>query len=262
MNPIRLTLPAALALACAAPMFAQGTSQGVLDNLDARFKFRVAGQAASLQDKLDGRVFGMGFEVGYTHPLGRFSAELGYMYKSGQEYRDDVTAMATASGKKIDPRYSADARKNSLDGTTLRLGYERDPKAEWTWGAGLQLNFSRFKHQYAGTVSDGYSSQNDPIHDSAGNRPADAMSATYMDTYNGTPTKSALGVSPYAGFHYRIDESSGLECNVLLLNYTSTNYVHVAGTVADTTGGHTDRDSLATKSRFTPHIEFAYVFRF
>lgn len=258
MNPIRLTLPAALALAWAAPMFAQGTPQSLLDNFDARFKFRVAGQAASLQDKLDGRLFGMGFEVGYTHPLGRFSAELGYMYKPGQEYLDDVASMGKATGKTLDARYSADARKNSLEGTTLRLGYERDPKAEWTWGAGLQLTFTRFRHQYAGTVSDGYSSQNDPYDP----RPAGALAATYLDTYNGTPTKSALGLSPYAGFRYRIDESSGLECNVLLLNYTSANYVHVAGTVADTTGGHTDRDSLDTKSRFTPHIEFAYVFRF
>ncbi len=258
MNPIRLTLPAALALAWAAPMFAQGAPQGVLDNLDTRFKFRVAGQAASLQDKLDGRMFGMGFEVGYTHPLGRFSAELGYMYKSGQEYLDNAAVIATVPGKSLDPRYSADARKNSLEGTTLRLGYERDPKAEWTWSAGLQLNVTRFRHQVAGTVSDGYSSQNDPYNP----KPAGAVAATYLDTYNGTPTKSSLGLSPYAGFHYRIDESSGLEFNVLLLNYTSTNYVHVAGTVADTTGGHTDRDSLTTKSRFTPHIEFAYVFRF
>lgn len=258
MNPIRLMLPAALALAGALPMFAQGTPQGVLDNLDTRFKFRVAGQAVSLKDNLDGRMFGMGFEVGYTHPLGRFSAELGYLYKPGQEYRSDVTGMATANGKTIDARYSADARKNSLDGTTLRLGYERDPKAEWTWSTGLQFNFTRFKHQVAGTISDGYSSQNDPYDP----RPAGAVAATYLDTYNGTPTKSALGVSPYAGFHYRIDECSGLEFNVLLLNYTSANYVHVAGTVADTTGGHTGGDSLDTKSRLIPHVEIAYAFRF
>ncbi|HJV48691.1 MAG TPA: hypothetical protein VJ549_05400 [Geothrix sp.] len=252
MNPIRLTLSAAFALASVVPL----SAQGVLDNLDTRFKFRVAGQADSLHDHLAGRVFGMGFEVGYSHPLGRFSAELGYLYKPGDEYRYDT--WSTAAGKTVDPRYSADARKNSLDGTTLRLGYERDPKAEWTWGAGLQFNFTRFKHQVMGTVSDGYSSQNDPYDP----RPAGAVAATYLDTYNGTPTKSALGVSPYAGIHYRIDESSGLEANVLLLNYTSANYVHVAGTVADTTGGHTAADSLDTRSRFVPHIEIAYVFRF
>ncbi len=246
MPVTRLALAGALLAAAASPLASQGS------DLDTRFKFRVAGQAAGLQDKLDGRLLGMGFEVGYRNALGRFTAELGYFYKSGQAYRAEVGGMATVPGKTVDPRYSADVRKNGLDGTTLRLGFERNPGEELTYHAGLQLTFNRFRHQYMGTIADGYSDRNDPWNP----RPSDAKPGTYLDTYNGVPIKGNLGFSPYAGIDYRLDESSSLEVNLLVLNYKSYDYVHVAGAQS------TAQDRLDSRTRFAPHVEFAYVFRF
>lgn len=246
MHVTRLALVGALLAIAAAPLASQDSA------FDTRFKFRAGGQVAALQDKLDGRLFGMGFEVGYRHPMGRFTAELGYFYKSGQAFRTDVSAMPLAPGKTVDPRYSADVRKNGLDGTTLRLGWEPTPGQVLSWHAGVQLSFSNYRHQYMGTLADGYSDKNNPLNP----RPSDAKPGTYLDTYNGVPVKHDLGLSPYAGLDYRLDDSSSLELNLLVLNYKAYDYKHVAGSLS------TAQDRLDSRTRFAPHVEFAYVFRF
>ena len=263
MNFLKIALPLALLLAM--PLRAESAEGPV----DTRFNLRVGGTASTLKDHLDGRTFGMGFEVGYTQPWGRVSAEVGYIYNSGQEYLDNNASLRFAPGATVDNRFSADGRKNQLDGMALRFAYRSLPKEDWGWNAGLMLNFTRFKQEYLATVADG----NTPQITSAVKAP---MSATYLDTYNGTLSKSAIGFSPFVGITYTIDRNSAIQVNLLLLNYTAANYVHVAGTLPkpagtewnDTglnsvyLGGHIGQDHVDTTTRFVPRFELAYSFCF
>ncbi|BDU71821.1 TonB-dependent receptor [Mesoterricola silvestris] len=212
--------------------------------VEVQFKLRSALGIAHSQDHLTRKTLGCGLEVGFNTSAGRFSAELGYQYKPGDQYREDVSTFPVAPGANpADPKASVDSRKTQLDGLTLRLAYGRELRGAWAWQAGVQIGGSRFRQEYLADV-------------------ADANWSTWEDTYHGTLTHSTVSVSPYLGLVFRVNEGSSVELNLLGLRYTSANYVHVGGTVPGWGEGHTGSDSVALKSRMIPHVEIAYAIRF
>lgn len=211
---------------------------------DTQFKMRVGTALASPKDELNPRMFGFGVEVGYTTSFGRFGLEAGYQYIPGSQYLTDLSRMETATGATIDPDYSVESKKNRVEGLMGRLSYEYGfAGTDWALRVGAQVGGARFRHEYIGDIGDtGW--------------------ATYEDTYNGTPTKSAVAVSPFAGVRYSVNEFSAIEVNLIGIAYKSIDYRHVAGTVPGSWEGNTGSDYLVEKNRMAPHLEFAYVFRF
>jgi len=254
---------AALALLSA---YAGAQEQQSENGFFAGLKLKTAAQAASRQDNLMPTYLGFGFECGYQLDFGRLSAEVGFMYKGGRQYLTDLTKMENASEATtteawgdpwmcdINLNKSVDSRKNQLDGLTLRLAYERPFKSFLVRG-GLQLANFKFRQEYIGDVrdEDGY----------------------FRDAYNGVTDKGGLSISPFLGLSLPILTNHFVELNVVGLNYKSVNYVHVAGSVvyysivngviSDGNGpqnSQTKLDRIEESSRFIPHIELVFGFRF
>lgn len=214
------------------------------DPVDVQFKVRTALGFARPTDHLTRKSLGCGLELGFNTAAGRFSAELGYQYKPGDQYLEDVSAFPVAPGANpADPKASVDSRKNQLDGLTLRLAYGNALSRSVGWQAGIQIGGSRFRQEYLADLGDtGWN--------------------TWEDTYHGTLTRTTIAVSPYVGLVFKVNEGSSVEINLLGLRYRTANYVHVAGTVPDWGEGHTASDSVALKNRMVPHAEIAYAIRF
>lgn len=225
------------------------------------FKLRGALQLTSLQDGLGSKVLGMGLEGTFPCGKGQFSCEVGYQFKTGSEYNADLGKMDLASsGTVINQDFSVNSQKNKLEGLLLRLGYGAPLSPAWAWKAGLQFGGAKFTNQAIGFITDGSI-------DAGGN----LNNASYLDTYASANSKATIAVSPFASVVYHVDATSSFEVGVLLLNYKSFLYNHVAGT--ETTdpvepdpnyvwGGHVSQDSYIQKNRMVPHVEFAYVFHF
>lgn len=233
-----------LALPMALLGMGAGVAQAQEGGLFSEFKLRtgialtksVSSEANSGNDHLTSRMLGGGLTLGYQFGKHSVSAELGYQYKPGDQYLVDVTGSPRTLGLNApDPAYSVDSRRNSLSGVTLRLSYEQSLDAEWSLRGGLQLGGGRYRHEYIGDVSDG---------------------STYENTYNGTPTKSSMPLSPFLGFGYRFNPGSSLELNLVSLAYKSITNVHTLE--ANDHGS----DALRENSRRQLHIEVGYVFRF
>lgn len=240
-----------LALCAAAHLGAQ--APGVTTAFKVRGGLQVASKA---EDGLTNRLMGFGLEASTGAWGGSVFAELGYQFKPGTQFRSDLGGMARTSGTTINAASSVESVKNSLQGVYGRLGYEKAINADWAWRAGLQLGGSTFRHEVLGQVTDG-------TYDASGT----PKNATYQDTYLGTPSKSTLALSPFAGMSYKVDENSSVEFGLLLMNYKAIAYQHVAGTEKSGTPGyvwhgHTTADALRETNRFAPHVEVAYVFRF
>ena len=213
---------------------------------DAQFKLRTGYELGTNQDGLKSRTLGFGLDFGYDPGFGRFGAEIGFQYKPGDQYRSDVSTFPVVAGMPApDPAYSGDLRRNSLEGLTLRLSFEKTIAATpWAWRAGIQVGGAKFRQEYLGDIADtGY--------------------ATYEDTYNGAITKSDTAISPFVGVSYRFDEASSVELNLVGVAYKAINYVHVAGQGVDASGHSiTTLDYITETSRMRPHIEIGYAFRF
>lgn len=235
----RCTFPALLALAGAQGLAAQA------DPLEFVVKLRSGVALSSPKDHVSRKTLGMGLELAYASPAGRFSAELGYQYVPGDQYLSNVTAFPTAPGAPpLDAAASVDSRKNQFEGLTLRLAYGMDLTPRWSWQAGIQAGGSKYRQEYLGDV-------------------ADANYTTYEDTYNGVVNHTAVPLSPFAGVRFRINDASSVELNLIALRYTSANYVHVGGTVpGDYGSGHTSLDHVDLEKRTLTHVEVAYGIHF
>ena len=213
---------------------------------DVQFKLRTGIQTDTNDDGLKARTLGFGLDFGYETALGRFGAELGFQYKPGDQSKTDVSGFPVKPGALAPSNtYSGDIRRNSLEGVTVRLSFEQPLSGSAvSWRAGIQFGGAKFRHEYLGDLSPN-------------------SSYTYEDTYNGVATKSMLAMSPFAGISYRLSETSAVEFNVLVLNYTAIKYVHVAGQSTDPSGHSiTTLDYTTNQSRMVPHLELGYSFRF
>lgn len=227
--------PAVFAILAGASLQAQDAGLGVA------LKLRT-GYGLSQADGLARRTFGFGFDFSEGLGGGRLGLELGYQYKPGNQFLLDPSTIATSKGTTVNPLISVDSRKNQLGGVDVRLSFAHPiASSPWSWQVGTQIGGSKFRQEYIGDVTDG---------------------ATYEDTYNGIATRTTLPVSPYAGLVWNFSPEDALELNLMVLNYTAANYVHIAGTVRDSMGGNTAQDFVSTRKRSIPHIELAYAFRF
>jgi len=226
------------------------TSKG----FDAQFKIR-GGLGLQTDDHLARRVMGFGLDFGWGLDFGRFGLEVGYQYKPGSQYIQpfsSTAAGATDPFPQSNPNLgitSVDSRKNTLEGMTARLSFQRDFNADWGWQGGVQLGGSRFKQEYIGDVT--------------------AKDFSYEDTYQGTPVKSTLGVSPYVGVIYHVNNDSHLEFNLIDIGYKSINFVHHPGSAIvagnpNQPGSHLvyAGDTLEESSRHLLHLEIGYAFHF
>jgi hypothetical protein len=221
----------------------------------AGLKLRGAFQAASREDSLMPVYLGFGAECGYQLGFGRLSAEVGFMYKAGRQYLDDLTKMEVLNGNSLNlvpgpnwseswkPYVSVDSRKNQLDGITLRLSYEK-PFDGFAVRGGLQLGILKFRQEYIGYLT--------------------GANWAFRESYNGVTDKGNLSVSPFVGISFPILTNHFVELNVVGVNYKSINYVHIAGQQEDwdiPTGPY-PLDRISESSRFMPHIELTFGFRF
>jgi hypothetical protein len=219
------------------------------------------GYGLSTQDNLRASSLGFGFNVSYGLPVGKLGVELGYYYKTGDQYIEPVNGAAPAPLSSVNLDKSGDSRRNQLDGFAVRLSFQQKINADWEWQAGLMLGGTRFKHEYVGDIQGTEWTPDNPN--------------SWRDTYSGTPVEGGLKVSPYAGVSVKVTDHSSFEVNLLALNYSSINYVHHPGSGtydfdpgSDGTAGKiaphnaVPGDSLVKKNRLSPQLEFGYVFHF
>lgn len=213
--------------------------------MDVAVKVRVGIQAASVKDNLNNKTIGFGFDTGFNTAFGRFGVELGWFYKPGDHYNDNIAAIPVAPGNSITPSKAVESRKNQIEGFSGRLSYQKKLGECWGFIGGVQLG-STYRQEYIGDV--------------AGTNTGSTAGA-FRDSYNGNTQKTVLGPSPFVGVTYQINSFSSLELNVVALRYTAINYVHQAGYVA---GNNRDvsHDYTVENARTLPHIEVGYVFRF
>ncbi len=237
---------------CAAlvPLSAQETG------FNKELKIRV-GLGLSTQDNLRPASQGLGLDLGWTAPYGRIGVELGYFYKTGNEYVEPIGTKAPGSLYATDLALSGDARRNQLDGFALRLSFRKNLNADWAWSASLMLGGTKFKHEVVGDVR---SEHWDPWDGSDEH--------SWRDTYSHPFTEGGMKLSPFASLRYKVGPSSSLECTVLALNYTSVQFTHNPGSgtydVDHRLSAHNGfpKDGLTKHNRLVPHVEFAYVFHF
>jgi len=207
------------------------------------------GYSLTTQDQLNASSLGLGLSADHSlsHALS-LRGELAYVYNPGRTYRADLLP-AAAGQSQPDPARSADVRKNKLEGLVLRVSAIRGLHQGWSLQGGLQLGNSRFTHEYIGNTVN--------------------TSRSYLDTYNGVPTKSALGVSPFAGVQIDLDKDGALELNLIAVSYKAIDFRHTPGSPlvsGDPTrpGSHLvyRGDHLEERSRMRLAVEFSYRFRF
>jgi hypothetical protein len=222
------------------------------------FKFRL-GYTSNPEDHLRGPYTGFGLNLGYGIGIGRLGLELGYIYKTGDDYfpqADD--SMLTSAQLPVNPAKSMEDKRNQFAGFTVRTTFSRRLTENWRWQAGIQFG-GTFKHQYVGDT------QSNPWDATTG-------AAGWRDFYIGVPTKGGLNPAPFGGLRWKADKDSSVEFNVVLLNYQAIEYHHFAGTASAYTNGALGPyasgdtvfpyDRLDTKRRIVPHLEIAYVFHF
>jgi len=227
-------------------------------------KVRV-GYGLQAEDNLHNSALGAGLNLGYATESAKWALELGYYYKGGDQYFDGPNGTLPAGLTPIDPVAFGDSRRNSLDGFNARLSYQHKFAEEWDWQAGVMLGGTKFKHEYVGQAQ------------SMGWNAGATDPNSWLDTWNGTPTKGGMAISPYAGVTWNMGPVSSIEFNVMLLSYTAIDYVHYVGTGqyalstvtgADPTVGRISDnnafpgDALVSKKRVVPHVEVGYVFHF
>lgn len=235
-----------------APLHGQDTG------FSKEFKFRL-GYTQNPKDHLRAPYTGFGLNLGYGLGVGRIGLELGYFYKTGDNYitAPDGSRLA-ASQLPGNPTKSVEDKRNQLAGFSVRTMFSREMAENWRWQAGLQFG-GTFKHQYVGDT------QSSPWDAGTG-------AAGWRDFYLGTPTKGGLNPTPFAGVSWKADKDSSVELNLVLLNYQAIEFRHFAGTGTDYTNGASGPysssgnafpfDRLEKKSRLVPHLEVAYVFHF
>jgi hypothetical protein len=248
-------------------------------NFSLDWKTRL-GYSPSSKDNLRQSFLGFGMNLGYKIGPGKVGFELGYFYKTGDNFATQPDGSKLGAMQPIDPAHSIEDKRNELAGFTVRLSYQQDFSSKnLGWQAGIQLG-AKFKHQYFADSR----GQNYNLRDASGNT-VDAsgnpinVNTEWRDLYNGTPYKADLNPSVFAGIIWHVDKESSLEFNLLLLNYTAIDYHHYAGTasnyagttVTPTNGRVSDDynhvsvmpyDKLETKNSMVPHIEVTYTFHF
>lgn len=247
---LSLGMAGALVLAAGAPVAAQ--EAGIVADLKVRTAW-----CSSPQDHLSGTSLGFGLNLGWETSFGTAGVELGYYYKTGDDYYLAPHGTVPGGLQPADPANSGDARRNQLDGLSLRLSLQNRLAGNWDWQGGLMLGGTRFRHEYHGQIQSA-----NWVSDGSGG------TDTWADTFSGVRVDGGVKVSPYVGVSWKMTKRSSLEFNLMALNYTAVEYVHKAGSSpsydANRISIHNNfpGDSFSKTTRFAPHLEFGYVFHF
>lgn len=254
-------LPTLLALValCGAPLAAADFAWP-----QPEVKIRTATGGAS-RDNLRGQTLGFGFNLTTPISAGEVGVELGYNYKTGDRYLGAMQG-AVAGMAPVDARNSGEFKNNDLQGFALRLTLSRPlPWESWSWHAGLMVGGAKFRQEMVGD------SRSNPW-----GATATPLNTTWRDTYNATPESGGFKTSPLAGAKYRVNRSSSVEINLLLLNYTTVDYIHLPGSGTYTMGQNAQGtnigmisthngfagDYLAKQTRWWPHVELGWTWHF
>ena len=246
---LSLGMASALLLAAGVPVHAE--DQGLVADL----KVRTAWGAP--KDHLAGGSLGFGLNLSMETSLGKVGAELGYYYKTGDDYYLAPQGQVPAGLQLADPNNSGDARRNQLDGFALRFSLQRKLSEDWDWQVGAMVGGTRFRHEYHGQIQ-----SVNWVSDGSGG------TDTWADTFSDVKVEGGPSVSPYVGVSWKMTNRSSLEFNLMALNYTAVEYVHHSGSSpsydANRISVHNNfpGDSFTKSSRFVPHLEFGYVFHF
>jgi hypothetical protein len=245
-------------LAAAGVFSSSGLYGQLLDKFDVSFKARTGIQALAFEDKLKPANYGFGAAFGYKlTDRDSLSLELGWAYKTGDEYRPDyytnLENLPTAPGIKDVPEWSDNWRasgrvKNLVEGFALRVAYERQLK-DFGWIGdfgvlgGLQIGGSKFKHEYFGDIS------------------GNTATSTFRDSFYGTLFNNPNAISPFIGVTKRFGEFTTVELNLVGFRYESAEYVHEAGHSSGQ-NANWEHDYIVKNNRTAIHLELGYVVRF
>jgi hypothetical protein len=180
---------------------------------------------------VDGVENGIGIGLNRAFPVGPgcFNAEVGYQQFFGTNY--DVAIPPNTIG--LNGNNAKDSRKHTVSGFAFRLGYQQGFADEWTWQAGVSVNYFLVHNQASAQF--GYFG-----------------GAGYWDE---TIDKSRLSLSPYAGARWDLNQYSAFELNLLLVSYQESNIYPIYSATSVTSG-------YSTRNVFTPKLEIGYVFKF
>lgn len=252
LKPSHLALGLAAAVILSAGLPLQAQESGVVGDLKVRTAW-----SPSPKDHLSGTSLGFGLNFAWDTRAGQLGVEVGYYYKTGDDYFLAPHGQVPAGLQPADPSGSGDARRNQLDGLSLRFSLQRKLVEDWDWQAGLMVGGTRFRHEYHGQIQ-----SVNWVSDGSGGID------TWADTFSGVKQESGMTVSPYLGLTWKMTKRSSLEFNLMGLNYKAVEYVHNAGSSpsydANRISIHNNfpGDSFTTTTRIVPHLEFGYVFHF
>jgi hypothetical protein len=252
LKPSYLSIAVAGAIAAAACLPLHAQESGVAGDLKIRSAWSSGGK-----DNLSGNSLGFGLNFAWDTTFGQAGVEVGYYYKTGNDYFLGPRGSVPAGLQAADPANSGDARRNQLDGLSLRFSLQRKLVEDWDWQAGLMVGGTRFRHEYHGQIQ-----SLNWVSDGTGG------TDTWADTFSGVKVEGGLKVSPYVGLSWKMTSRSSLEFNLMALNYTAVEYVHNAGSSpsydANRISAHNNfpGDSFTKTTRYVPHLEFGYVFHF
>ena len=190
-------------------------------------KFRVQGGLTSV----DGVRNGLSVALNHATPLGEgwFNADLGYQEFFGSNYTVPIPSNIYG----LSNNNGVDQRTTSVYGWAARLGYQEVFAENWTWQAGLSLNYFTVHNQafaqfgyFSGSLS-----------------------------WNQSISRNRFSFSPFAGVRKDLKRHRALEFNLLRASYKEdTIYPNYAATPL--TAGY----GIRTVNTFK--LEFAYVSKF
>ena len=188
--------------------------------------------------------FGFGGYVALPVGPGEITAELGYQYYAGRQYRESIGANPFGlHGDDTDdtPAGTAnafDSRKNSIDGLSARVSYGQLFSENWGWHLGAAV--AKLKSHHESLAGFGQNS-----------------------SYGGwdcAVEKSAISVSPFVGVTFKTEDKGFLELNVLLASYKQATVEPSYN--AGATGFNRVTRVVGDKNVNKPKFEICYGFRF
>ena len=218
-RPAVLTLVAALSTGVS--LMAQGAPKS--GDLDFSLKLHAGATAGNLKDDLHAQnMLGLGVEGSYAlSSSGAIIGEVTFSsYGGGKGYDNTnytgpiyIAGGATTVGGvpiTLQRSTSADYRKNTLQGFSLRGGYRGTFNGMWSWQAGLIVDGLRYRQEASGQL-----------------QPKVGTTPTNAGPYEGfavTPTKTKVGIGAFAGVRIHFSDNFSLETNLVSVGYGTANY--------------------------------------
>jgi len=192
-------------------------------NLDFAFKLHAGATAGNLKDDLHAQnMLGLGIEGSYAlSSTGALIGEVTFTsYGGGKGYDNTnyagpiyIAGGATTSGGvpiTLQTPTSADYRKNTLQGFSLRGGYRGTFAGMWSWQAGLTADGLKYRQEASGTLQP-----------KVGTTTANAGP---LEGFAATPTKTKVGIGAFVGVKVQFSDNFSLETNVVSVGYGTANY--------------------------------------